>query len=381
MSAARAASPDRSHAAVAALYDAALDASLWPDALRILTELTASQASSFWVLDSTAESCLPTFVTINFDKSMVDEYLAGMARLDPTVRYLLAHPGESIVHDGMLGHYHDEQTRCYLDWHERKIETRFRMVGQCDMGCGLQAGIALHRVSGTGRYSAEEIERFAMLREHLRRALAIGARLGSLTSLRQLGADVLDRSSAAILLLDTRGRVVFCNRATEQLKSCRDGVQISSDGIRLAGKAEDDRLQSLIRRALASRQQAAAGACGVMSASRPSGRQAYGVSVTAIRQPPIALALFRPAVCVLISDPLRRQAPSVQSLQALFRMTLAEAHLAASLVDGEPLRRAAERLGITYGTARTRLTQIFQKTNTRSQSQLVRLLLTVLAWH
>jgi DNA-binding CsgD family transcriptional regulator len=59
-------------------------------------------------------------------------------------------------------------------------------------------------------------------------------------------------------------------------------------------------------------------------------------------------------------------------------MTRAEARLAVRLGTGQSLRAAASRLGITYGTARSRLTQLFRKTNTQSQPQLVRLLLTVL---
>jgi DNA-binding CsgD family transcriptional regulator len=56
-------------------------------------------------------------------------------------------------------------------------------------------------------------------------------------------------------------------------------------------------------------------------------------------------------------------------------MTLAEARLAICLAAGGSLRTAADKLGITYGTARTRLIQLFQKTGTKSQGQLIQLLL------
>ena len=49
------------------------------------------------------------------------------------------------------------------------------------------------------------------------------------------------------------------------------------------------------------------------------------------------------------------------------------------LAAGEGLRSAAQSLGITYGTARARLAEIFQKTETRRQGELVNLLLTTLA--
>ena len=369
---------DRTLTTIGAFYDAALDESHWPEALRKLTELTGSQASSFWVLNGAAESLHPAFTVINFDPRAVAEYVNGMARLDPTVRHLLAHPNHAIVHDGMLGDDSDEQTRVYQDWHERNVETRFRLVGQAVLGPDLQAGIALHRTRKAGRFEARDLERFAVLHGHMKRALAIGARLGSLASLQQLTAEYLDSSSAAVILLDRSRRVVFLNRAAETLRSCGDGVQILPDGIRLARTADCERLDALISQALVAvrTQHLAHGA--VMRAARPSGRRPYGIHVTTLHRPPAALALFRPAVCVLISDPDRRCGPSAQQLQKLFQLTQAEARLAACLAAGEPLRRSAEQLGVTYGTARSRLTQLFEKTNTRSQSELIRLLLTVL---
>jgi DNA-binding CsgD family transcriptional regulator len=78
---------------------------------------------------------------------------------------------------------------------------------------------------------------------------------------------------------------------------------------------------------------------------------------------------------VLISDPEESNGPRVPYLQALFGMTHAEAKLAVRLAAGESLQMAAEELGITYGTARARLIQLFQKTDTRSQGQLIHLLL------
>lgn len=371
---------DGSSTAIAALYDAALDERLWPDALRKLTEVTGSQASSFWVLDRGSPSLLhPTFITINFDRKAVEEYVGGMAVLDPTVRYLLAHPQDSIVHDGLIGSGRDEKTRCYLNWHERSVETRFRLVGQCNLAVGLQAGVALHRAREAGRYQPAEIERFKLMQQHLSRALTMGAKIGSLTSLQRVGEDLLDRSTAAIFLLDSTRRVVFMNRTAEAMNAGEDGVRVSPDGLHLIATQQDEQLQALILQAVVSTQPGAGGAGGAMRASRRSGKRPYGVWVVPLARVPAALALFRPAVCVLVSDPERRLCPSSQHLRTLFGMTEAEARLAICLADGESVRGAAEHLGITYGTARSRLTQLFEKTSTRSQSELIRLLLTVLA--
>ena len=69
---------------------------------------------------------------------------------------------------------------------------------------------------------------------------------------------------------------------------------------------------------------------------------------------------------------------SIDRLQSHFGLTPAEARLALHLVTGETLRSAAVKLGISYETARTHLKNIFNKTGTCRQTQLIVIILTVL---
>jgi DNA-binding CsgD family transcriptional regulator len=367
----------RTLAAIEAFYDAALDDALWPNALRKLADVTGSQAASLWVLGGTNGPRLQTtFITINFDPKSIQEYLAGMADLDPTVRYLVNHPREPIVHDGLLTRERDSDTRAYYDWHERNVETRFRMVGQTRPAPTLQAGVALHRTRKAGRYEVEDIERFATLRRHMARSLTIGFKLGSLGAMQQFGTEWLDRNDSAVVLLDEHKRVIFTNRAAQALRSKTDGVRLSTGGIKLTFKPDDDTLQSLIAQALSPVTSPLRSPGGVMRSPRPSGKRPYGIFVAPVSGRLPALALFRPAVSVIITDPDRQTPSSAQIFRAAFGLTEAEARLAAILAAGEDLRGAAEELKITYGTARARLAQIFQKTATRRQGELIRLLLT-----
>lgn len=377
MSAGRRVSAEQTLEAIASLYDAALNEALWPEALAQLTELSNSQASTFWLLDSGARSLHPTFVAINFDQRVVDDYVGGIASLDPTVRYLLAHPKAPIVHDGMLDLGEDEDTRTYMDWHERNVETRYRLVAQSELGDGLQAGVALHRARRAGRFDVDEIDRLAIINDHLQRALAIGAKLGSLANREQLTAELLDRSVSAIILLDVNRRIVFTNHAADAMNARRDGIRFVSNTIHLALAQEEERLRALVDRAIHSKLPHRSFA-EAMRVTRPSGRRPYYVWIARVAQSPSALTTFRPAVWLVISDPETAPALPVPHLQALFGMTQAEARLAVHLASGESLRLAADQLGITYGTARTRLIQLFQKTGTQSQGQLIHLLLSCL---
>ena len=69
---------------------------------------------------------------------------------------------------------------------------------------------------------------------------------------------------------------------------------------------------------------------------------------------------------------------SIELLQCHFDLTPAEARLALHLVAGETLRSAAAKLNISYETVRTSLKNIFRKTGTCRQAELVIVIVTAL---
>jgi len=368
---------ERVLAVIQVLYDAALDETLWPKALQELVDLTGSLGASFWTLESSEQPRLPIFTTFNFDDRFIGDYLKSMVPWDPTVQYLVHHPDEPIVHDGLVISERDKDFHPYYDWQRRQSDIHFRMVGQTRPTATVQAGVALHRTRRMGRYEPEDLERFALIHGHLQRALAIGIRLGSLGATQRCTSALLDRYPAAILLLDEHKSIVYANRRAEAFRAAVDGIRLSREGIVLARKQDNDKLQTLIAGVLSGA--ALPGVGGVMRAPRRSGKRAYGILVAPIAGRYPGLTAFRPAVCIIITDPETRTSLPSDRLRGAFGLTEAEAMLAALLATGEELRSAAAKLGITYGTARARLAEIFQKTDTRRQSELVSVLLTTLA--
>ena len=66
---------------------------------------------------------------------------------------------------------------------------------------------------------------------------------------------------------------------------------------------------------------------------------------------------------------------SLAQAARIFAFTPAELRLVRPLSTGSGLHNAADQLGITINTAKSRLRVIFEKTGTHSQAQLVRVLL------
>jgi DNA-binding CsgD family transcriptional regulator len=365
--------------AIEAVYEAALDDTLWQSALQKLADATGSQAATFWLLDASGPPSLPTFSSINFDPQLIREYLDGMAEHDPTVQYLASHPDQSIVHDGLFITEREKDRHIYYDWHHRFSDTRFRLISQMSPAPGIQAGVALHRTRRKGRFEPDDVDRFAILHRHIERALALGFRFGSITSTQQYSMELLDRDPTAILLLDGSQQVVYTNQSAEILCGQGDGISLSSQDLSLAYRQDQDRLHALIARALSMRAAEEPVDDGVMQVRRPSGQRPYLLLVAPMSNRYPTLSILRPAVSIHVTDPDTRPHVSRQRLRSAFGLTDAEAQLAAALVAGDNLQTAAKRLGVQYNTARTRLAEIFLKTNTHRQSDLIHLISVSLA--
>jgi DNA-binding CsgD family transcriptional regulator len=82
-----------------------------------------------------------------------------------------------------------------------------------------------------------------------------------------------------------------------------------------------------------------------------------------------------PVAIVTVSDPdMDRQRRKI-ILRSRFGLTDAESGVAAEILKGDGRLAAARRLGISDTTAKTHLSNIFEKTGTRRQAELVRLML------
>jgi DNA-binding CsgD family transcriptional regulator len=64
-------------------------------------------------------------------------------------------------------------------------------------------------------------------------------------------------------------------------------------------------------------------------------------------------------------------------LQSLYDLTPAETRLAVEMANGRDLDEISEHFGISKHTVRAQLKAVFQKTDTRRQAELVKLLLTL----
>jgi DNA-binding CsgD family transcriptional regulator len=85
--------------------------------------------------------------------------------------------------------------------------------------------------------------------------------------------------------------------------------------------------------------------------------------------------IVRPRAILFITDPEEAAIVRRESLRQDFGLTPAEAGFTREVLKADGLQAAADRLGISLTTARTHLAHVFDKTGTRRQAELVRLIL------
>lgn len=210
---------------------------------------------------------------------------------------------------------------------------------------------------------------------HLQRAVQIHKQFATLDSKRDLSEQVLDNLSIGIILLDGGGQIIAMNRNAEEIVARNDGLLAGRTGLHTATRQQTDELRKLILEAAQTGAGRGMGAGGAMAVSRPSTNRPLSVLVMPLRSRVLGWGTELPVVALFFTDPERNPELPVEALSRLYGLTPAEARLAASFVKTTSLKKSAEVLGITEGTARQYLKRIFQKTDTKSQVELMTLML------
>jgi DNA-binding CsgD family transcriptional regulator len=233
------------------------------------------------------------------------------------------------------------------------------------------AALAIFPTAATGPFGASDLEFGDLLVPHL----ALGHRLLAENRRHQALADAIDRFPTGVALLDARGHLLLANRGVHQIFAQDDGIALEGDSMR-AGVTSDD---ATLRRAITGAVEAAVAGrlieSAVLSVSRRSGRRPYVVLVGPLRphsgDPTATDAVVVLYVADLEQGVLRRR----EVLHELYGLTEAETQLVELLCQGSSLDEAAGARGVTLNTARSQLKQVFAKTHTSRQSELVRLVI------
>ena len=241
------------------------------------------------------------------------------------------------------------------------------------------AGMAIYRREGCRALDADDLATLDSLVPHLARAYAIHCQLRDVRLQRSALTEVIDRLPTGTILVDAEGRVVLTNSSADKILALDDGLRLERDCPQLADPRQDRRLQTLIQSAAREHVEHGTTTGEVMAVPRPSGRRPFALMVG----PLLATSPDHPAnearAILFVADPEGGQIGTTAVLETLYQLTHAEAELVQLVAGGHSLEEVADARGVTMNTVRSQLKQVFSKTDTSRQGELVHLVLSGVA--
>jgi DNA-binding CsgD family transcriptional regulator len=347
---------------VGLIYDAALGSSVYPvmlnrlaDALSARCGVIGSRNSSTNATAMTAPRTDPEYLR------SFTEYWAERAFIWKGLTKLPV--GTVMVREMIISRDEFCRTDYYNEWC-KPLGVEATIAASLLVEGPLTTVVAAYRPYAKGDFDATETRLFVELIPHLQRAVQLQMRLAGVDGLPEGSVGILNRLQQGVILVDGEARVIFANQAAEGMFWAGRGLFLGRDGLRAEIPAETRRL----RRAIADCAKPHAGLGGAGGHLRIS--REHGVSLTVL----VALSWINVvrsrAILAATTADVRRQ-----RLGEDFGLTPAEAAVAAEVVKADGLQAVSGRLGISLETVRTHLAHVFDKTCTRRQAELIRLLL------
>jgi DNA-binding CsgD family transcriptional regulator len=239
--------------------------------------------------------------------------------------------------------------------------------------------LSVYRPNGSDTFDPEAETIMQALAPHLHRALDLGFRFAALRSRDHGKLEALNHLDFGVAGLDQDGSIAFMNDQAERILAEQDGLHIRHGCIIADNHPDNEQLWTLLRNTIGAQSKATRSSGGWTAVSRPSGRRAYAVTVAPGVGIPTVAGIPAAWALVFISDPETNPELPAERLARLYGLTQAEAQLAAALASGVTLNEYAESNALSLHTVRWTLKQIYAKTGTRRQAELVRLMLTTVS--
>lgn len=232
--------------------------------------------------------------------------------------------------------------------------------------------LTIGRAQEAGAYGSDDIDIFSSLLPCIRMTFRSLRLIEGAHDERQTLLSLLDRLPTGVALLNQRRAPVFMNdyarRALADVGDLDSLLpQLCQQRRPEHGRAAEGRKQPALAEDMA-------GSC-VHVIQRSAGYRPLSIIVQQLPAENSVRDDERPAFALIISDPNRVIELDHAALCCLYGLTPAEGRLAALLASGKHIESAAHLLGVSIHTVRTHLKHIFSKTETSSQSDLVRLIL------
>ncbi|MBW8855808.1 MAG: helix-turn-helix transcriptional regulator, partial [Bradyrhizobium sp.] len=223
-----------------------------------------------------------------------------------------------------------------------------------------------------GLVDADDRRRFGLIVPHFQRAVTIGRLFDQSRATQAVLTQTLDSVTAAVFLVGPNARLVFTN-APGRMMLDQAALLTERNGM-LAAAAPD--AQRALRDALVAAENgnAAVDRGGPIPLTTSQGRWFASVLPLTSGDRQRTGALHSAVAAVFVGKTSPASPPPLEALARLYKLTAGEIRVIDAVMKVSGVKALAELLGLTQATVKTHLHNVFRKTGTARQTELVKLI-------
>lgn len=348
---------------VEVIYEAGLAADRWPALLTRLADSFGARDAAFGTIGppGLAWICAP-----RTDPDYLQVYPARYHAVNDAWHRIVQRGVGAATTDRMVIERREFHRSLYYQEWAKPQGYRTVIGGLVDAEHGWRSVLTL---PGRTDYGEDSVKLFTLLSPHLRRAVQLNRHLDRANLDRAALREGLARMTGVAMLVDAEARVVVMNETAESLVRTERVLRVTRGRLGAADRAQSTQLRTEIARS-------ALGGLpdrgSSLELTGPAGTS-IALQLIPVHHPGARRAPGAPATLIVAAGTPNPH-DAAQRLRVSYGLTDAEARFAEEILKGDGKRAAAERCGISYSTARTHLSRIFDKTGVHRQAALVRLL-------
>jgi DNA-binding CsgD family transcriptional regulator len=359
-------------AVIADIYDAAIEPALWQQALAsIVTYVGGHSGVLFWH-DAASERAQalhlfnddPHYTRLYFEK-----YLP-MNPVFPAATFM----AEGAVHSttDIISQEELEQTRFYKEWIAPQ-GIGDSLAVNLEKGTTRSSLLNVRMDTALGFENDEARSRMTLLVPHLQRAVAIGRLFDQSNATEQALTTTLDHVEAAVFLVGSGGAIAFANDPAKAMLDEATLVRARDNALHAVADDTDRVLHDIFTGA--AKGDVSIGVRGVSVRLTDSSEErwfAHVLPLTSGRRQEAGQANHAVAA-VFIRKTAPNASPPLEAITKLYRLTAGEVRVLDAVLKVNGVKAIAETLGVSQATVKTHLQNVFRKTGTKRQSDLVKL--------